>query len=107
MLRELRLPGGGDLPIGKKFAIKDTSRVEQTESAVAVMIVNHIFDYASICLKEDRSKVKISLFAKSFIGGILNDNVRSGLNNFVRNMNDTDTKLLLDDIEKALAMRRR
>ena len=59
-----------------------------------------------ICLKEDKSKKKLSLFAKSFIRGILNDNVRSGIGDFIMNMNDKEGKAMLDDMQKELDKRR-
>lgn len=73
---------------------------------VACKVVNHIFSYIDICLKEDKSKMKLGLFAKSFIQGILTDSVRSGINDFVMNMNDKEVKAMLDDMQKELNKRR-
>ena len=75
------------------------------DTDVACSIVGRIFDYAGICLKENKSKVKISLFTKSFISGILTDNVRKGLMDFVSNMNDREIKMLLEDIQNDLKRR--
>lgn len=75
------------------------------DAEVACEIVDHLFHYIDICLREDKSKVKISLFAKSFIRGMLTNNVRGGINDFLLNMNDQEVKLLLDDIQKELNKR--
>ena len=73
---------------------------------VACKVVDHIFNYIDVCLKEDKSKIKLSLFAKSFIRGILTDGVRNGINDFIFNMNDKEVKALLDDMQKELNKRR-
>lgn len=72
---------------------------------VACKIVGHLFRNIDICLKEDKSKVKLSLFAKSFIRGILNKSVENGINDFLINMNDKELKTLLDDMQKELDRR--
>lgn len=76
-----------------------------TDSQVACNVVDHIFNYIELCLKEDKSKIKLNLFTKSFIKGVLTNNVRSGINNFIVNMNDEEVKALLDDIHKELNKR--
>jgi hypothetical protein len=79
---------------------------QNIDSQVACNVVDHIFNYIEICLKEDKSKIKLSLFTKSFIRGILTNSVRSGINDFIMNMNDKEVKDLLDDIQKELYKRR-
>ncbi len=79
---------------------------QNIDSQVACNVVDHIFNYIEICLKEDKSKIKLNLFTKSFIRGILTDSVRSGINDFIFNMNDKEVKALLDDIQKELNKRR-
>ncbi len=79
---------------------------ENIDSKVACDVVDHIFRYIDICLKEDKSKMKLSLFAKSFIRGILTENVRNGINDFVLNMNDKEVRAMLDDMQKELNKRR-
>lgn len=78
---------------------------QNIDSEVACNVVDHIFRYIEICLKEDKSKMKLSLFAKSFIRGILTENVRSGINNFILNMNDKEVRAMLDDMQKELKRR--
>ena len=79
---------------------------QNIESEVACNVVDHIFRYIEICLKEDKSKMKLSLFTKSFIRGILTDNVRNGIDNFIMNMNDKEVRAMLDDMQKELNKRR-
>jgi hypothetical protein len=79
---------------------------QNIDPQVACKVVDHIFNYIDVCLKEDKSKIKLSLFAKSFIRGILTDSVRSGINDFIFNMNDKEVKALLDDMQKELNKRR-
>lgn len=79
---------------------------QNVDTDVACNVVDHIFRYIDICLKEDKSKFKLSLFAKSFIRGILTENVRNGINDFILNMNDKEVKSMLDDVQKELSKRR-
>lgn len=92
---------------------KDITRHTQTDSYMeirntdaACKIVSHIFRYIDICLKDDKSKTKLSLFAKSFIRGMLTSNVKNGIDDFVRNMNDREIRSLLDDIQHELDKRK-
>ncbi len=84
----------------------ETNIQQNIDSQVACKVVDHIFNYIDICLKDDKSKFKLSLFAKSFIRGILTENVRSGINNFILNMNDKEVKAMLDDMQKELNKRK-
>lgn len=85
----------------KKFEI-----IRGNESKIAQNIVDHIFEHIRVCLREDRSRKQLSLFAKSFIGGILNQKTLGGINDFIDGMNDEDLNSLLDDIQKELNKRR-
>jgi hypothetical protein len=84
---------------------RDTSK-DAINTDAACNIVNHIFHYIDICLREDKSKVKLSLFAKSFIKGMLTNNVKNGIDNFIRNMNNKEIRSLLDDIQYELNKRK-
>ena len=84
---------------------KDTTR-EIKNTDAACNIVNHIFHYIDICLKDDKSKTKLSLFSKSFIRGMLTNNVKNGIDDFIRNMNDYEIRSLLDDIQHELDKRK-
>lgn len=90
-----------------KIVVKpDTTIQQDIDPQIACNVVDHIFRYIDVCIKEDKSKKKLSLFAKSFIRGILTDNLRNEINNFILNMNDTDVKSMLDELQKELDKRR-
>ena len=79
---------------------------EIRDTDAACSIVGHIFHSIDMCLKEDKSKIQLSLFAKSFIRGILTSNVKTGIDNFIRNMNDQEIRTLLDSIQGELNKRK-
>ena len=72
--------GNGNEPL-------NLSSREIRETDAACNIVSHIFHSIDMCIKEDKSKVKLNLFAKSFIKGILTSNVKTGIDDFIKNMN--------------------
>lgn len=84
----------------------DVDTQPNIDSQIACNVVDHIFNYIELCLKEDKSKIKLNLFTKSFIRGILTNSVRSGINDFIMNMNDKEANALLNDIHKELNKRR-
>ena len=92
-----------------KGTTKDIQREyhrEETDTDIACDIVRHIFGSIDMCLEEDKSKVKLSLFTKSFIKGILTSTVRTGIDDFIRNMNNRDIKSLLNNIQGELDKRK-
>jgi len=91
--------GNGNEPL-------NLSSREIRETDAACNIVSHIFHSIDMCIKEDKSKVKLNLFAKSFIKGILTSNVKTGIDDFIKNMNNQDIRALLDDIQKELDKRK-
>lgn len=93
-----------DISTPKEQSNLSTREIKDTDAACN--IVSHIFHYIDTCLKEDKSKVKLSLFAKSFIKGVLTSSVRTGIDDFVRNMNDQEVRSLLDDIQYELDKRK-
>jgi hypothetical protein len=88
---------------------RESSR-EIRNTDAACNIVSHIFRYIDICLSNDKSndksKMKLSLFSKSFIKGMLTGNVKNGIDDFIRNMNDQEVRSLLDDIQHELNKRK-
>jgi hypothetical protein len=90
----------------RKLEIHSDNRQIKDED-VACNIVSRIFGSVDLCLKEDKSKVKLSLFSKSFIKGLLNNKVENGVNNFIRNMHPNDVNILLNDIQTELSKRRK
>jgi hypothetical protein len=99
MLKDLKLPSKSE-----KVATKDEI---DKDYDIAVDIVNDLFNNISLCLKKDRSRVKINMLAKGYIGYILKDSVREGIADFVRGMYPEDMKLLLNDIERDIKRRKR
>ncbi len=89
-----------------KISQKSIPHMSSVETDIACGVVDLIFHYVDVCLRENKSKYQVSLFAKSFIKGILNDNVKGGINNFITNMNDEEIKAMLDDIQKELDKRK-
>ncbi len=110
MLKNLKANLDKVKPSGALVSGADSSRTtvrphNTRDAESACKVVSHIFEYVGLCLREDKSKVKVSLFAKAFIQNILKDSVRDGINEFVMNMNDKELKLLLDEIEKDIDYR--
>ena len=89
----------------KEVDIKDIHR-ESMDTDIACDVVGHIFRSIDMCLEEDKSKVKLSLFTKSFIKGILTNTVKTGIDDFIRNMNNQDIRSLLDNIQGELDKRK-
>ena len=84
---------------------KQRLEIANINADVACSVVDHIFRDIDLCLREDKSKIKLTLFTKSFIRGLLTDSVKTGINDFIRNMNDKQIKSLLDDIQMELNKR--
>lgn len=96
MLKDLKLPSK---VVNKEEVDKDYD--------IAVDIINDIFNNIGLCLKKDRSRVKINMLAKGYISYILKDSAREGIADFVRGMYPEDMKLLLNDIERDIKKRKR
>lgn len=104
-------PGNIDQVQGSKHISKDMNTQRDTSREIrntdaACNIVSHVFRYIDICLNDDKSKAKLSLFSKSFIKGMLTNNVKNGIDNFIRNMNNQEIRSLLDDIQYELNKRK-
>lgn len=67
---------------------------------VGCNIVDILFDQILLCIKMDRSYMKLNMFEKSVIQGMLSDKVKNGIKNYVLNMYDEDIRLLVKDIHK-------
>lgn len=77
------------------------------DAQIACGIVRVIFENVASCVQGDRSKVKLNMFEKGVIGGMINEKVMLGINKYVENMSDNDIRALLNDIEKELSKRRK
>jgi hypothetical protein len=106
MLKDLRLPSkdNNNKIVPKKVVSKDEIDIDYD---IAVDIVNDLFNNISLCLKRDRSRVKINMLAKGYIKYILSDGVREGIADFVRGMYPEDMKILLNDFERDINKRKR
>lgn len=76
------------------------------DAQIACTIVDVLFDQISSCIKSDKSKVKLSFFAKGMIQGMLGDKTKNGIKEYVNNMYDKDINNLLDGIQKELDKRK-
>ncbi len=86
--------------------IENDGHRESIDTDIACDIVGHIFCSIDMCIDGDKSKVKLSLFTKSFIKSILTNTVRTGIGDFIRNMNNQDIRSLLDNIQGELDKRK-
>lgn len=98
MLRDLRLPDTDS---------KRVVNVNTKDVVIAGAIVDTIFREVNSCVQGDRSKIKLNMFEKGVIGGMLNSKVQNGIKNFILNMNDNDVKIMLDGIQRELNKRKR
>jgi hypothetical protein len=95
MLKDLRLPNADN-----------KTRYTDYNSSVACNLVNVLYEHVRRSIQNDRSAVKLNAFTKSMILGVL-EKTRVGTSEYVQGMNNEDIRLLLDDIEKELAKRKR
>ena len=80
--------GGIGKDVSSDIGVQRDSSVDIKNADAACNIVSHIFRHIDICLKEDKSKIKLSMFTRSFIKGMLTNNVKTGIDDFIRNMNN-------------------
>lgn len=73
---------------------------------IACAVIDVTFDQISSCIKSDKSKIKLSFFAKGMIQGMLGDKTKNGIKEYVNNMYDKDINDLLDDVQKELDKRK-
>ena len=71
----------------------------ESDSVIAGNIVRTIFKHINLCLKTNNSKVRINMFEKGAIQGMLNDKVLNGINSYINNMNPMAIKSLMDEID--------
>jgi len=79
----------------------------ESDSIIATNIVRKLFKHINSCLQSDRSKVKLNMFEKGMIKGMLNDKSLNGINNYILNMNTYDVKILIDDLESEIDKRKK
>ncbi len=76
------------------------------DAQITCGIIDIIFDQISLCIKTDRSQVKLSFFAKGIIQGMLGDKTKTNIKEYINNMYDKDINILLNDIQKELDKRK-
>lgn len=73
---------------------------------IACAIIDILFRHVYNCINENRSSVKLNMFQRGMIGGVLG-NTRDGTKSYVHGMTKEDVSILLDDLEKELKKRRK
>ncbi len=87
--------------------IHEKSKAEGSEARIACEVVGSIFKYINICIKQNKSKKKLSDFTRTFISAILTDRTKGGLDDYLYNMDDSEVEKLLDEIQISLNKRKR
>lgn len=92
MLRDLRLP----------------TKVQKSniDTDISCNLVDILFKHVVASVQMDRSEVKLNALTRGMIGGVLGK-TRDGTKEYIAGMRNEDIKLLLDDIEKELAKRKK
>lgn len=98
MLRDLKLPDSK--------SINKHVGEHNNDAMIAGAIVERIFYEIGSCVQGDRSKVKLNMFEKGVIGGMMSDKVKNGIKNYVFNMSDQGIKNLLNGIQLDLNKRK-
>ena len=107
MLRKLEIPGSSSGNSSSSNSSSGNNTSNSNNASIASAIVRLIFQNVSSCIQGDRSKVKLNMFQKGIIGGMVNDKVMNGINRYVESMSEKDLDNLLTDIDKELLKRRR
>lgn len=100
MLRELILPNKDN----KKMAIRSNTISPDTQ--ITYNILERLYYHINLSLKNDRSTVKLNMFEKGIVRSGL-ETVMPGTKKYIEGMYSEDIKLLVDDIERELANRRK
>lgn len=103
MLRDLRFPGKGTsiTSVNSVNSVKDvTMKVGQEKKLLVVYgIIDDVFQEINDSIQHDRSKVKLNMFEKGFIGGMLNDKVKEGIKKYMFNMDERDVESMINKIK--------
>lgn len=97
MLKDLKLP---------YIKSKDNKKDIMLDADIACNLVDILFRHVLASVQTDRSSVKLNMFQRGMIGGVLGK-TRYGTKEYLAGMRNEDIKLLLDDIEKELVRRNR
>lgn len=87
--------------------IKGRNNVDvSTDAQIACNILDRLYWHVGESLRMDRSSVKLNLFEKGIVSSGLS-RVMPGTKEYIEGMYSEDIKILLDDIEKELAKRKK
>lgn len=79
----------------------------ESDYTIACNIVRKIFTHINLCVQGDRSKVKLNMFEKGVIKGMISEKTLKGINGYVMNMYEPEVKRLMDDIELEVSKRKK
>lgn len=82
-------------------SIKSSSSSSR-DALIATNIVKEVFYNINLCIQEDRSKVRLNMFEKGAIKGLIGKKTLDGINNYVLNMYPDDIKNLMNGILKSI-----
>lgn len=92
-----------------KGILKEKEKKEKNispDARITCNILEKLYWHVNRCLQADRSEIKLNWFEKGAVSGGL-ERVMPGTKEYIERMYDSDIKLLLDDIEKELAKRKK
>ncbi len=69
------------------------------DAIVATKIVSKLFTHINFCINQDLSKKKLNYFEKMAIKGMLNNDMKNGINDYIVNMYPSAVRNLMDDIK--------
>lgn len=93
----------------KNFGIDKNISISKNvsiDAQIAGNILEILYWHVNRSLKADRSSVKLNMFEKGIISSGLNS-VMPGTRDYLMGMMSGDIKMLLDDIEKEMAKRKK
>lgn len=117
MLKELKLPGlsglhrkgggSGSNLINRRIDNKIDSKIDNLDADIACNIVDIVFKYIDISLRENKSIYKVDMIAKALIESlILKDATRDGVKSFIRGMYPGMSKAMIDEMQREMEKRR-
>lgn len=101
MLKDLRLPGKG-LGVNSATSIKENvaRKIGHEKRLIAAFgIIDDIFQEVNDSVQHDRSNVKLNMFEKGVIGGMLNERVKNGIKKYMYNMDERDVENMINKIK--------
>jgi hypothetical protein len=90
-----------------KFPIKGNVQKQKVniDTEISCNLIDILFKHVLASIEHDRSTVKLNMFQRGMIGGVLGK-TRDGTKEYVVGMRNDDIKALLNDIETELSKRK-